>query len=72
MERQGKDIQEITTAIEEQKTIIPDKSFEEVVFAAGPSQAETDSTFGFTQPDQTQAAADLGLTEEDVRYLQLR
>lgn len=72
MERQGKDIQEITTAIEEQKAVIPEKSFEEVVFAEGAPAEDTTSPFGFTQPDQGQTATELGLTEEDVLYLKLR
>ena len=69
MERQGKDIQEITLALEEQKAILPEeKTFEEVVFA--PAEEET----GFTgpAPEPEESTDDLGLTEEDVRYLKLR
>lgn len=69
LERQGKDIQEITMAIEEQKAIIPEKTFEEVVFAAG------DEPTGFTQMalnEPAKTADDLGLTEEDITYLKLK
>ena len=69
MERQGKDIQEITLALEEQKAILPEeKTFEEVVFA--PAAEET----GFIGPsaEPEESTDDLGLTEEDVRYLKLR
>lgn len=75
MERQGKDIQEITLAIEEQKAIIPEeKSFEEVVYADEPAQVdepETFATMDFAQ-EPTKTADDLGLTEEDVTYLKLK
>ena len=69
MERQGKDIQEITMAIEEQKAIMPEKSFEEVVFAPA------DEPIGYTSMDYTdvsKTADDLGLNEEDITYLQLK
>ena len=69
MERQGKDIQEITLAIEEQKAVMPEKSFEEVVFAPGD---ETESYVQTSYAEQTESAEELGLTEEDVRYLRLR
>ncbi len=69
MERQGKDIQEITLAIEEQKAIIPEKSFEEVVFA--PADEPTGFTsMEFNEPSKT--ADDLGLTDEDITYLKLK
>ena len=69
MKAQGKDIQEITMAIEEQKVIAPEKTFEEIVFAPA------DETPAYSQTmfqDQSESADELGLTEEDVRYLQLR
>ena len=69
MERQGKDIQEITMAIEEQKAIMPEKSFEEVVFAPA------DEPVGYTSMDYadvSKTADDLGLNEEDITYLQLK
>ncbi len=69
MERQGKDIQEITMAIEEQKAIMPEKSFEEVVFAPA------DEPIGYTSMDYadvSKTADDLGLNEEDITYLQLK
>ena len=69
LERQGKDIQEITMAIEEQKAIIPEKTFEEVVFAAG------DESTGFTTVELSEPAKtadDLGLNEEDITYLKLK
>ena len=69
MERQGKDIQEITMAIEEQKAIMPEKSFEEVVFAPA------DEPIGYTSmdcADVSKTADDLGLNEEDITYLQLK
>lgn len=69
LERQGKDIQEITLAVEEQKAIMPEKTFEEVVFAAG------DEPTGFTTMELNEPAKtadDLGLTEEDTTYLKLK
>ena len=69
MEKQGKDIQEITMAIEEQKAIMPEKTFEEVVFAPA------DDADGFSQIDygeSSETADDLGLTDEDITYLRLR
>lgn len=69
LERQGKDIQEITLAIEEQKAVIPEKTFEEVVFAAG------DEPVGFSSMELSEPAKtadDLGLTEEDITYLKLK
>ena len=69
LERQGKDIQEITLAVEEQKAIMPEKTFEEVVFAAG------DEPTGFTTMELSEPAKtadDLGLTEEDITYLKLK
>ena len=69
MEKQGKDIQEITMAIEEQKAIMPEKTFEEVVFAP------TDNADGFSQigyAESTETADELGLTDEDITYLKLR
>lgn len=76
MERQGKDIQEITLAIEEQKNIIPEeeKTFEEVVYADEPTQTEDTDTFvtmEFVQ-EPTKSADELGLTDEDVTYLKLK
>ena len=69
MERQGKDIQEITLAIEEQKAVIPEKTFEEVVFAAGDEPVGFNS-IELSEPSKT--ADDLGLTEEDITYLKLK
>ena len=69
LERQGKDIQEITLALEEQKAVMPEKTFEEVVFAAG------DEPTGFTTMELSEPAKtadDLGLTEEDITYLKLK
>lgn len=69
MERQGKDIQEITLAIEEQKAVIPEKSFEDIVFAP------TDEPVGFTSMELNEPAKtadDLGLTDEDITYLKLK
>ena len=76
MERQGKDIQEITLAIEEQKNVIPEeeKSFEEIVYAEEPAQTEnvdTFSTMEFSQ-EPSKSADELGLTDEDVTYLKLK
>ena len=56
-------------AIEEQKAIIPEKTFEEVVFAAG------DESTGFTTVELSEPAKtadDLGLNEEDITYLKLK
>lgn len=69
MERQGKDIQEITLAIEEQKAIVPEKTFEEVVFAPG---GETDGYISVDYSDQSETAEDLELTEDDITYLRLK
>ena len=69
LERQGKDIQEITLAIEEQKAVIPEKTFEEVVFAAGDEPVGF-SSMELSEPSKT--ADDLGLTEEDITYLKLK
>lgn len=69
MERQGKDIQEITLAIEEQKAVMPEKSFEEVVFAPG---GESDGFDTIQYSDTSETIEDLGLTEEDVTYLRLK
>ena len=69
MERQGKDIQEITLAIEEQKAVIPEKSFEDIVFAPA------DEPVGFTSMELNEPAKtadDLGLTDEDITYLKLK
>lgn len=69
MEKQGKDIQEITLAIEEQKAVIPEKTFEEIVFAP------TDEPGGYTSLEYSEPAKtadDLGLTEEDITYLKLK
>jgi len=69
MEKQGKDIQEITMAIEEQKAVLPEKSFEEVVFAPA------DEPTGFTTiefNETTETPKEFGLTDEDVTYLKLR
>lgn len=69
MERQGKDIQEITLAIEEQKAVIPEKSFEDIVFAPA------DEPVGFTSMEfnePAKTADDLGLTDEDITYLKLK
>ena len=69
MERQGKDIQEITLAIEEQKAVMPEKSFEEVVFAPG---GESNGFDTIQYSDTSETVEDLGLTEEDVTYLRLK
>ncbi len=69
MERQGKDIQEITLAIEEQKAVMPEKSFEEVVFAPG---GESNGFDTIQYSDTSETIEDLGLTEEDVTYLRLQ
>lgn len=69
LERQGKNIQEITMAIEEQKTIIPEKTFEEVVFAPA-DEADGYATMDYST--QAETAEDLGLTEEDITYLRLK
>lgn len=73
MQRQGKDIQEITLALEEQKAIAPApvevKSLEEVVYSP-PSDGNSFTSMEFSE--QTESAEELGLTEEDVRYLRLR
>ena len=55
--------------IEEQKAVIPEKSFEEVVFAPA------DEPVGYTSMDYadvSKTADDLGLNEEDITYLQLK
>lgn len=76
MERQGKDIQEITLAIEEQKNVIPEeeKSFEEIVYAEEPAQTESVDTFSTMEFSQepSKSADELGLTDEDVTYLKLK
>ena len=69
LERQGKDIQEITLALEEQKAVMPEKTFEEVVFAASDEPAGF-TTMELSEPAKT--ADDLGLTEEDTTYLKLK
>lgn len=69
MERQGKDIQEITTALEEQKIITPQKTLDELVFAP------TEEPVGFTSveyADPAKSADELGLTDEDITYLKLK
>ena len=75
MERQGKDVQEITMAIEEQKTIIPEKTFEEVVFAPEPEPVAQDEPYSFVPMENAEPAKtadELGLTEEDITYLKLK
>ena len=79
LERQGKDIQEITLAIEESKAILPnpnpepstEKSFEEVVFGSS-NPAEVDADTGFIREEPSKTAEELGLTDEDILYLKLR
>ena len=76
MERQGKDIQEITMALEEQKQIIPkdEKTLDEIVYADGPEPTDDVESFvamDFSQ-EPSKSADDLGLTDEDVTYLKLK
>ena len=79
LERQGKDIQEITVAVEESKAILPnpnpepstEKSFEEVVFGTS-NPVEVDTGTGFIREEPSKTAEELGLTDEDILYLKLR
>lgn len=76
MEYQGKDVQEIALAIEEQKTIIPEeKTFEEVVFAPEPESIDQGETYNFVPAENVEPAKtadELGLTDEDITYLKLK
>ena len=79
LERQGKDIQEITVAVEESKAILPnpnpepstEKTFEEVVFGTS-NPVEVDTGTGFIREEPSKTAEELGLTDEDILYLKLR
>ncbi len=62
-------------AIEEQKTIIPEKTFEEVVFAPEPEPVAQDEPYSFVPMENAEPAKtadELGLTEEDITYLKLK
>ncbi len=76
MEYQGKDVQEIALAIEEQKLIIPEeKTFEEIVFAPEPEPTDQGETYSFVPPENAEPAKtadELGLTDEDTTYLKLK
>ena len=73
MEAQGKSSGEIELVIQENREVIPElPTFEEslaepVGLEDGPTPASAPIV-----PEPTESAADLGLTDEDVRYLKLR
>lgn len=75
MEAQGKDIQEITSVIEESRAFM--HAGEGETFQAPPPPPEPvnvdpgTTTISFN-PEPVESAQDLGLTEEDVLYLRLR
>ena len=73
MEAQGKDTGEIELVIQESHEVIPElPTFEESI--ADPVGLEDGPTLANAPiaPEPTESAADLGLTDEDVRYLKLR
>lgn len=79
LERQGKTQSEIDEVLESQKVVIPD-TIEEPEYTVSPTPAASAQPvdnyatipLDFTQSEPTETAEELGLTEDDVRYLKLR
>ena len=73
MEAQGKDIQEITTAIEASKSRInvpvvePDYTIKPTISVSAPEPVPF-----MPVAEKEESADELGLTEDDARYLKLR
>ena len=76
LERQGKSQTEIDQIIESQRIDIPTEPIEVPNLTPGPKQDELDNfavmPVDFSQSEPEEDSAELGLTDDDVRYLRLR